>query len=75
MERNIRNYDITDPMQAFQFVSVLLRLARHSLKLRACFEQRKDTVYDNLVKSRWSKLAQIEEEEEKKCIGREKTQK
>jgi hypothetical protein len=62
MERNVRNYDITDPMQAFQFVSVLLRLARHGLKLRAHFEQMNDTVYDSLVKSRWSKLAQIKED-------------
>jgi hypothetical protein len=61
MERNVRYYDITDPLQAFQFVSVLLRLTQHGLKLRARFDENKGTFYDNLVKSRWSKFAQIED--------------
>ena len=62
MERNVRYYDITDPLQAFQFVSVLLRLTQHGLKLRARFDENKGTCYDNLVKSRWSKFAQIEDD-------------
>ncbi|OJA11657.1 hypothetical protein AZE42_08379 [Rhizopogon vesiculosus] len=62
MERNVRHYDITDPLQAFQFVSVLLRLARYGLKLRARLEQKNTAYYESLAKSRWSKLAQIEEE-------------
>ena len=61
MERNVRYYDITDPLQAFQFASVLLRLTQHGLKLRARFDENKGTCYDNLVKSRWSKIAQIED--------------
>ncbi|OJA16885.1 hypothetical protein AZE42_08501 [Rhizopogon vesiculosus] len=61
MERNVRHYDISDPLQAFQFVSVLLRLARHGLALRARLEQTKDTVYKRFLESGWSKLAQIKE--------------
>jgi hypothetical protein len=34
MERNVRHYDITDPLQALQFVSILPRLARHGKDLR-----------------------------------------
>ncbi|KAG2753439.1 hypothetical protein P692DRAFT_20722495 [Suillus brevipes Sb2] len=33
MERNVRNYDIRDPLQALQFVSILPRLARHGADL------------------------------------------
>jgi hypothetical protein len=61
MERNIRHYDISDPLQAFQFVSVLLRLTRHGLKLRAAFDEKKDALFESLRVSKytsWSKLAQ-----------------
>ena len=61
MARNVRYYDITDPLQALQFVSVLLRLTQHGLKLRTRFDENEGTCYDNLVKSRWSKIAQIED--------------
>ncbi|KAG2358641.1 hypothetical protein BDR07DRAFT_1294366 [Suillus spraguei] len=33
MERNVRHYDIRDPLQALQFVSILPRLARHGIAL------------------------------------------
>ncbi|OJA12707.1 hypothetical protein AZE42_02878 [Rhizopogon vesiculosus] len=65
MERNVRHYDITDPLQAFQFVSVLLRLARYGLVLRACFDEKKDALCNSLrnrTYTPWSKLAQIEGE-------------
>ncbi|OAX38629.1 hypothetical protein K503DRAFT_717925 [Rhizopogon vinicolor AM-OR11-026] len=61
MERNVRHYDISDPLQAFQFVSVLLRLARHGLVLRDRLEQMEDAVYKRFLESGWSKLAQIKE--------------
>ncbi|KAG2351058.1 hypothetical protein BDR07DRAFT_1447015 [Suillus spraguei] len=48
MERNIRHYDIRDPLQALQFVSILPRLARHDVK--------------ELQSKPWSKLAQRQED-------------
>jgi hypothetical protein len=62
MERYVRHYDITDPLQALQFVSVLLRLARHGMELHTRFEQKKGKAYyQSLIISRWSKSAQIED--------------
>jgi len=63
MDRNVRHYDITDPLDAFQFVSILLRLGRHGVELRARFDEKKDALYKNLRTSTytpWSKLAQID---------------
>ncbi|KAG2031074.1 hypothetical protein BDR03DRAFT_986662 [Suillus americanus] len=39
MERNVRHYDIRDPLQALQFVSILPRLARHGQGLRRLLEK------------------------------------
>ncbi|KAG1890603.1 uncharacterized protein F5891DRAFT_964625, partial [Suillus fuscotomentosus] len=33
MERDVQHYDIRDPLQALQFMSILPRLARHDLGL------------------------------------------
>jgi hypothetical protein len=59
MERNVRHYDIKDPLQALQFVSILLRLARHGMSLRGLFEGQ-PAISD--VKP-WSKLHQRQEVE------------
>jgi len=63
MDRNVRHYDITDPLDAFQFVSILLRLARYGLELRTRFDEKKDAFYESLRTSTytpWSKSAQID---------------
>lgn len=63
MERNVRHYDIRDPFQALQFVSVLPRLARHGLRLRCLLEKRLEIIHVNQVHPRlWSKLPQREDE-------------
>ncbi|KAG1741780.1 uncharacterized protein EDB91DRAFT_1279845 [Suillus paluster] len=68
MERNVRHYNITDPLQAFQFVAVLLRLARHGLILRQKFEEKQGAFYESISSKTfkpWSKLAQLSEEKDK----------
>lgn len=55
MDRNVRHYDITDPLQALQFVSVLPRLVRHGKKLHDFFQEK---VLKQLEYKPWSKLAQ-----------------
>ncbi|KAG1814313.1 uncharacterized protein BJ212DRAFT_364751 [Suillus subaureus] len=56
MERNVRHYDIRDPLQALQFVSILPRLARYGLGLRRLLEKQ-------LQSKPWSKSAQRQEDE------------
>ncbi|KAG2031345.1 hypothetical protein BDR03DRAFT_116281 [Suillus americanus] len=64
MERNIRHYDIRDPLQALQFVSFLPRLARHGLGLRRLLEKQLTIIDVNQLQSKpWSKLAQRQEDE------------
>ncbi|KAG2756650.1 hypothetical protein P692DRAFT_20868302 [Suillus brevipes Sb2] len=58
MEHNVRHYDIRDPLQALQFVSILLRLARHGVSLRGLLEGQ-PAISD--VKP-WSKLYQRQED-------------
>jgi hypothetical protein len=61
MERNVRHYDITDPLQALQFVSILPRLARHGEALRSLIKGQ-PSVSD--VKP-WSMLHQREEDKKR----------
>ncbi|KAG1855961.1 hypothetical protein F4604DRAFT_1932104 [Suillus subluteus] len=64
MERNVRHYDIRDPLQALQFVSILPRLARHGLGLRRLLEKQLATIDVNQLQSKpWSKLAQRQGDE------------
>ncbi|KAG0696443.1 hypothetical protein DFH29DRAFT_879354 [Suillus ampliporus] len=64
MERNVRHYDITDPLQALQFVSVLLRLARHGQKLRCLFEGKLHMNISSKSLKPWSKFAQGDSKED-----------
>jgi len=67
MERNTRHYDITNPSQAFQFVSDLLRLACHSKRLSEVFNMKKATLFKSLsleTHEPWSKLSQIPRNDE-----------
>jgi hypothetical protein len=58
MEHNVRHYDIRDPLQALQFVSILLRLARHGVSLHGLIEGQ-PAISD--LKP-WSKLHQRQED-------------
>lgn len=60
MERNVRYYDIKDPLQALQFVSVLSRLADHALGLRRLLENQD---VNQLHSQPWSMLHQRQEDE------------
>ncbi|KAG2361293.1 hypothetical protein BDR07DRAFT_1359144 [Suillus spraguei] len=63
MERNIRHYDIRDPLQALQYVSILPRLARHGLDLRGLLEKQLAIIDVKELQSKlWSKLAQRQED-------------
>jgi hypothetical protein len=64
MERNVRHYDIRDPLQALQFVSILPRLARHGHSLRRLLEKQLASIDVNKLTSKpWSKLSQRQEDE------------
>ncbi|KAG2129723.1 uncharacterized protein EDB93DRAFT_1234411 [Suillus bovinus] len=64
MERNVRHYEITDPLQALQFVSILPRLARHGLGLRHLLEKQLAGIDVSQFQSKpWSKLSQRLEDE------------
>ncbi|KAG2358645.1 hypothetical protein BDR07DRAFT_1417213 [Suillus spraguei] len=64
MERNVRYYDIRDPLQALQFVSILPRLARHGLDLRGLLEKQLAIIDVKELQSKpWSKLLQRQEDE------------
>ncbi|KAG2072964.1 hypothetical protein BDR04DRAFT_1095808 [Suillus decipiens] len=63
MERNIRYYDIRDPVQALQFVSILPRLARHGLDLCGLLEKQLVMIDVKELQSKpWSKLPQRQED-------------
>ncbi|KAG0703493.1 hypothetical protein DFH29DRAFT_803492, partial [Suillus ampliporus] len=67
MDRNVRHYDITDPLQALQLVSILLRLARHGQRLRHLFEDKQCVPHTSISSKKlkpWSKLAQLGDSEE-----------
>jgi hypothetical protein len=64
MERNVRHYDIRDPLQALQFVSILPRLARHGHSLCRLLEKQLAIIDVNKLTSQpWSKLSQQQEDE------------
>ncbi|KAG1723266.1 hypothetical protein EDB19DRAFT_2029127 [Suillus lakei] len=64
MDRNVRHYDITDPVQALQFVSVLPRLACHGLRLRVLLDEQLASIDVNRLESKlWSKGPQRQEDE------------
>ncbi|KAG2358643.1 hypothetical protein BDR07DRAFT_1379277 [Suillus spraguei] len=64
MDRNVRYYDIRDPLQAMQFASILPRLARYGLNLRHALEKQLAILdVDKLQPKPWSKLYQRQEDE------------
>ncbi|KAG2072984.1 hypothetical protein BDR04DRAFT_1152865 [Suillus decipiens] len=64
MERNVRYYDIRDPLQALQFVSILPRFARYGLSLRRALEKQLAVIDVGELQSQpWSKLYQRQEDE------------
>ncbi|KAG1836825.1 hypothetical protein DFJ58DRAFT_817505 [Suillus subalutaceus] len=76
MERNVRHYDIRDPLQALQFVSILPRLARHGLELRRLLEKQLATIDVSQLQSKpWSKLAQRQEDKRLAAAKRAESEK
>jgi hypothetical protein len=63
MERNIRTYDLSSPIEAFQFATFLLRLREQSEKLKTLFEEKKDEFIQKAQShelAEWTKEAQTE---------------
>lgn len=64
MDHNVRQYDIRDPLQPLEFVSILPRLVRHGLGLRRLLEERLAIIDVNQLQLKpWSKLSQQQEDE------------
>jgi hypothetical protein len=61
MERNIRTFDLSSPIQAFQFATFLLRVRKQSEELENLFGEKK-TEFVNKASSnelaKWTKEAQ-----------------
>lgn len=51
MERNVKTFDIVSPLEAFQFATFLVRLARHSAQLQRLFERVKAEFYEEAQKT------------------------
>ncbi|KAH7920531.1 hypothetical protein BV22DRAFT_1097977 [Leucogyrophana mollusca] len=65
MERNILQFDLSDPLQAFQFATVLVRLAEYGQTLQETFEAKKEDFFARIRKGKlkqWSKSWQCSEE-------------
>ncbi|KAJ7195480.1 hypothetical protein GGX14DRAFT_676693 [Mycena pura] len=61
MERNLQTFDISSPLQAFQFASFLLRLGDDQAELKRLVQAKLDAGVDVEKLARWRKLAQVEE--------------
>ncbi|KIK46074.1 hypothetical protein CY34DRAFT_76730 [Suillus luteus UH-Slu-Lm8-n1] len=61
MERNVQHYDIRDPLQALQFVSILRRLASYGVKLHTELLKGRLAISD----VKWSKFHQREEDKQR----------
>ena len=64
MERNIRTFDLSSPLQAFHFATFLIRLRAHSKDVQDLFRKQQAgliTKVKNKGLDKWTKEAQIEE--------------
>jgi hypothetical protein len=61
MERNVRSFDIGNPIQAFQYATFLLRLRERDRVLKKLFEEKGKDVAQLLEKYPWTKKAQHDE--------------
>ena len=62
MERNIRTFDLSSPIQAFQFATFLLRVRAQSEKLKVLFEEKKLEFVEKVKRyelQEWTKKAQM----------------
>ncbi|KAJ3554947.1 hypothetical protein NM688_g2843 [Phlebia brevispora] len=55
MERNIRKFDISSPLSAFHFASVLLRVRARDRQLRALFKEHEDEFREKLASGNYVK--------------------
>ncbi|EGO03240.1 hypothetical protein SERLA73DRAFT_174700 [Serpula lacrymans var. lacrymans S7.3] len=64
MERNFQLYDISDPLQVYEFSVVLLRIAEHGQKLKVKLQEMLSKIDErSKIKTfnHWSNLAQPKE--------------
>ncbi|KIK32100.1 hypothetical protein CY34DRAFT_102242 [Suillus luteus UH-Slu-Lm8-n1] len=61
MERNVRHYDIMDPLQALKLVSILRRLARHNVSFGNQFKG-----LPAISEVKWTKFHQRREDGQEK---------
>ncbi|KAJ3556116.1 hypothetical protein NM688_g2200 [Phlebia brevispora] len=57
MERNIRKFDISNPLSAFHFASILLRLRARDRELRTLFKKYEKDLLEKLTNGDWAKWA------------------
>ncbi|KAH7923387.1 hypothetical protein BV22DRAFT_1093049 [Leucogyrophana mollusca] len=65
MERNVRQYDLQDPLQTFQLAIFLSRLSRHGAQLQATVRAKQGEIIDRakvVALPAWSKISQIDEQ-------------
>ncbi|KAH7923386.1 hypothetical protein BV22DRAFT_1093046 [Leucogyrophana mollusca] len=65
MERNVRQYDLQDPLQTLQLAIFLSRLSRHGAQLQAIVRAKQGEIIDRakeMTLPAWSKISQIDEQ-------------
>ncbi|KAH7918445.1 hypothetical protein BV22DRAFT_1041778 [Leucogyrophana mollusca] len=65
MERNVRQYDLQDPLQTFQLAIFLFRLSRYGAQLQATVRAKRGEIIDRakgMTLPAWSKISQIDEQ-------------
>jgi hypothetical protein len=63
IERNIRTFNLSSPIEAFQFASFLIRLREHTDTLKDLFEKKKEEFLKKAERGelpKWTKDAQGE---------------
>jgi hypothetical protein len=60
MERNVRTFDLTNPLQAFQYATFLIRLREQDDLLKELFQKRRGELGE-WIKRRWTKTSQHDE--------------
>ena len=64
MERNIRTFDLSSPLQAFHFATFLVRLRARSKDVQELFREQQASLMTKVKKGelkKWTKKAQFKE--------------
>jgi len=64
IERNICTFDLSNPIEAFQFATFLIRVREHTEQLKDLFNENKAAILEKVKRGefpKWTKIAQMDE--------------